>query len=363
MGYLTESLKIEILMMIGFGDRSRTQAEVAALFHERHPDLPAISQSTISKIENRYREVGHVRDIPRVRQSRVMDEDTQLNVLLTLQENPNTPVRQVARECNISHTSALKLVKSCQMRPYKMQYVQELLEDDPDRRLQFCEVMMNALDQHLADLDWILFTDECTFALNGEVNKQNCRYWSTENPHWMRETHTQRPQKVNVWAGIIGDQVIGPIYLPANLNGTIYLNFLQEEVMPALTALFPHQAEADLHDDRIWFQQDGAPPHYAQNVRHYLSEVFPNRWIGRRGTIEWAPRSPDLNPLDYFLWGHLKTKVYVTRPENLDELMQRLTYEIRQITPDMIRNVKNEFYFRLGFCQEKNGQHFQQYLP
>lgn len=362
MVYLTESHKIEILMMIGYGDRLRTQVEVAALFSETHPDLPPISQGTISKIEKRYREVGHVRDLPRIRQPRVMDEDMQLNVLLALQENPITPVRQVARENSISHTSALKLMKLCQMRPYKMLMVQELLEDDPDRRLQFCEEMMNALDQNLVDLDWILFSDECTFALNGEVNKQNCRYWSTENPHWMRETHTQRPQKLNVWAGIIGEQVIGPFFFEDNLNGPTYLDFLEGELIPALTALFPHHAEADLHDDRIWFQQDGAPPHYALNVRQYLDRAFPNRWIGRRGTIEWPPRSPDLNPLDYCLWGHLKTKVYKTEPENLQELRQRLVHEIRQITPDVVHNITHEFYFRLGFCQEKNGQHFQQFL-
>ncbi|KAL1488770.1 hypothetical protein ABEB36_014569 [Hypothenemus hampei] len=108
MGYLTEALKIEILMMIGYGDRSRTQAEVAASFQETHPDLPPISQGTISKTEVRYREMGHVRETPRQRQPRVMNEDKQLNVLLALQENPITPVRQLARENNISHIVTIR---------------------------------------------------------------------------------------------------------------------------------------------------------------------------------------------------------------------------------------------------------------
>ncbi|KAG8289720.1 hypothetical protein J6590_098624, partial [Homalodisca vitripennis] len=46
--------------------------------------------------------------------------------------------------------------------------------------------------------------------------------------------------------------------------------------------------------------QDGAPPHYGLHVREYLNNIFPNRLIGRRGSIEWPPRSPDLSPLDYF---------------------------------------------------------------
>ncbi|EFN82469.1 hypothetical protein EAI_04729, partial [Harpegnathos saltator] len=38
---------------------------------------------------------------------------------------------------------------------------------------------------------------------------------------------------------------------------------------------------------------------------------------GRRGPIEWPPRSPHLSHNDYFLWGHLKDRVYKTKPQNL----------------------------------------------
>jgi len=40
---------------------------------------------------------------------------------------------------------------------------------------------------------------------------------------------------------------------------------------------------------------------------------YPERWIGRRGAIKWPPRSPDLTPLDYFMWGYLKERVYKTK--------------------------------------------------
>lgn len=68
----------------------------------------------------------------------------------------------------------------------------------------------------------------------------------------------------------------------------------------------------------------GAPPHYGRIVRNYLNDTFPNRWIGRRGTIEWGglSRSPDIASLDFFLWGYIKDKVYFTKPRNLDELQQ-----------------------------------------
>ncbi|KAJ8937428.1 hypothetical protein NQ318_012626 [Aromia moschata] len=100
MSYLTESLKFEILMMIGYGDRARTQRKT-------HPDLPPLNQGTISKIEAQYREMGHVRKVPRKRQA-VVDDDTKLNLLLALEENPITPARQLARDSNLNHKTVLK---------------------------------------------------------------------------------------------------------------------------------------------------------------------------------------------------------------------------------------------------------------
>ncbi|KAJ8933552.1 hypothetical protein NQ318_012356 [Aromia moschata] len=136
MSYLSESLKIEILMLIGYGDRARTQCEVVRLFRETHPDLPPLNQGTISKIEAQYREMGHVRKVPSKRQA-VVDDDTKLNLLLALEENPITPARQLARDSNLNHKTVLKILKYEKKRPYKIQAVQELLEDDPDRRVDF----------------------------------------------------------------------------------------------------------------------------------------------------------------------------------------------------------------------------------
>lgn len=361
MRYLSESLRIEILILIGQGDRSRTQAEVAGIFREKYPNLPPISQGTISKIESRFREHGHVRDLPRQRQPKI-NEDVKVNLLLAIQENPVTSARELARESDVSHKSVLKVIKSAKMHPYKMQMLHELTEDDPDRRIEFCEQMMHSLDNNHFSLDWIIFSDECTFSLNGSVNRKNCRYWAENNPHWMRETHSQFPGKLNVWAGIVGDRVIGPIFFEENLTGERYLRFLQEDLTPSLAAIFPNAEDNAIFDDRLWFQQDGAPPHYAVVVRQYLDEAFPQRWIGRRGPIEWPARSPDLNPLDFFLWGYLKSKVYVTKPHDLEDLKAKLRHEIRQITPQMLHNVKNGFYHRLGLCQDKNGAHFEHFL-
>ena len=66
----------------------------------------------------------------------------------------------------------------------------------------------------------------------------------------------------------------------------------------------------------MYFQHDGAPPHYTIRVREFLNEIFPNRWLGRGGPVAWPPRSPDLTPLDCYIWGHMKTLVYETKVDS-----------------------------------------------
>ena len=60
----------------------------------------------------------------------------------------------------------------------------------------------------------------------------------------------------------------------------------------------------------VAFQQDGAPPNFAHIVPNYIIEMFPGCLIGRGSPRFWAARSPDLTPLDFFAWRHIKTQVY-----------------------------------------------------
>ena len=357
MGRLTEKERIEILIMLGCGDKRRSQTEVCTLFNNKYPDKN-ITQSAVSKIETKFWEDGNVRDRPRLGRPKV-PLDTRLDTLLALQENPHRTSRELALDNGISQRSVVKYLKLEKWHPYKLQLVHELSEDDPDHRIEFCETMMEMCNRDLGLAARIIFSDESTFTLNGEVNRQNLRYWAPQNPHWMREHHTQNPQKVNVWAGIVGDRILGPYFFEGHLTGEIYLNFLRDELLPALAELYPNPTDPDLPHPSLWYQQDGAPPHYARIVRNFLDATFAGHWIGRRGPLEWPARSPDLTPCDYFLWGYLKTRVYTTKPNNVDDLKARIRNEVRRITPQMIRNVRNEFETRLALCQEVGGAQFE----
>ena len=68
----------------------------------------------------------------------------------------------------------------------------------------------------------------------------------------------------------------------------------------------------------LFWQQDGAPAHSSNVVLASLREKFPGRVISRKGDIVWPACSPDINPLDFFIWGFAKTFVFNRRPETLD---------------------------------------------
>lgn len=244
MNLLTEAQRIEILMILGYEDRRRTQKEVCDIFNEKYPNRIPITQSTVSKIFKKFNATGSVKAAPKSGRPKTQTEgDKALNVLLSVQENPHLSTRVIALINDTSHMSVDRILLKEKFHPYKIQLVQELSDDDYDRRLEFCENMMELCNANPNFIRQIMFSDESTFYLNGNVNRHNCRYWATENPHWIRENHTQYPQKINVWAGIIGHRIIGPFFIEHNLNGDSYLELLRNRIVPALAALFPNPRE------------------------------------------------------------------------------------------------------------------------
>ncbi|GFX09905.1 putative LOC100569746 [Trichonephila clavipes] len=81
----------------------------------------------------------------------------------------------------------------------------------------------------------------------------------------------------------------------------------------------------------LWFQQDGATCHTARATIDLLKDTFGDRLISRFGPVNWPPRSCDLTPLDYFLWGYVKSLVYADKPQTLDHLEDNIPRVIADI--------------------------------
>jgi len=99
-------------------------------------------------------------------------------------------------------------------------------------------------------------------------------------------------------------------------------------------------------------------------MREYLNECFPNRWLGHGGHIAWPPRSPDLTPLDYYLWGHMKTFVYETKVRSRAALHDRIFAAAEHIRnhPDNVASATQSLLMRAEKCIATRGGHFEQLL-
>ena len=74
----------------------------------------------------------------------------------------------------------------------------------------------------------------------------------------------------------------------------------------------------------------------------------------------WPPRSPDLNPCDFYLWGYLKSRVYNPIPNNLDELKCNIERKIKKITQDELKRVFLNFENRCDLVIETKGGHIKE---
>ncbi|GFX32578.1 uncharacterized protein TNCV_3704521 [Trichonephila clavipes] len=171
-------------------------------------------------------------------------------------------------------------------------------------------------------------------------------------------------EKIPVWVEFTTSTVIGPFFfeemrdsgfVTATVTGERYADMLQNRIIPSL---------ADRHLlKRTIFMQDGAPPHIARRVKDLLRRSFgDDRVLSRHFHNAWPPRSPDLSPCDYWLWGYLKSQVYRDRPTSLGMLKDNLRLQCLTITPDMLYSAVHNIIPRLQLLLRNDGEHIEHFL-
>ncbi|KAJ8937124.1 hypothetical protein NQ318_012982 [Aromia moschata] len=117
-----------------------------------------------------------------------------------------------------------------------------------------------------------------------------------------------------MWADMVGNNMIGLFFIRGNYNNMAHLSERQRIEILMIYGYRNRkrtQSEVCTVFNGIFFQQDGAPPHFAVHVREYLNHIF-------------------------FLWGHVKNSVFKQRPRNLEDLKVRITAEMRRIPAEML---------------------------
>ncbi|GFW44005.1 DUF4817 domain-containing protein [Trichonephila clavipes] len=134
------------------------------------------------------------------------------------------------------------------------------------------------------------------------------------------------------------------------VNAQRYLTLLRETVVPCLIQ------RGQIAN--VTFMQDGATSHTANPVKAFLIQTFgEDRIVSRRCRYPWPPRSPDLAPADFWLWGYLKSRVYLSGPSSLSELKDAIRREVSSIHPDVLPSTIAGFVTRLECLLPCGGGH------
>ena len=82
-------------------------------------------------------------------------------------------------------------------------------------------------------------------------------------------------------------------------------------------------------------------------------------WIGRGGQIARPPRSPDITPLDFSVWGYVKYKVFVPPLHaRLEEIWARIREAVATICVDMIHKIWDEIAYAMGHLPRETRKPF-----
>ncbi|XP_054160040.1 uncharacterized protein LOC128958250 [Oppia nitens] len=359
--YYTTEEKVFIVKQYYLNQESPT--EVIRKFKSEFGRNSTLSPSSVLRIIQKFNASGSVLDDPLHQKGRkpvVTDPETVEEVRQLFDEFPQTSTRRAAQILSdrrqISHTTIHHILKSIDMFPYKIQITQKLGKYDIERRFDFANDVIQKIDTGAIDINKIWFSDEAHFWLEGYVNKQNCRQWGTQKPEFSVAVplHSKR---VTVWCAMSANAIIGPIFLEESVTGIVYLDKCIEPFIEIVDGMGKI--------DNYWFQQDGARAHRTMDVLDRIQKCFEDRVIGldfpeKTGSgIDWPPYSPDLTPLDFFLWGYCKDRVYTNNPKNLIELKDSITHVISTISQDMLKRVSDGFEKRLRHLIANGGGTFE----
>lgn len=193
----------------------------AVLYRETYEDDPNVHRYPDFRVfQNLHRRLMHGgplvpgQRMPRARQGRragEVPEELQLLIMNQFLANPNLSTRVCALRLGLEkdqNNIVHRVLKAHGFHPYRYKKVQALLPRDFANRANFCQNMNNRFHADPGLVDRILWSDECTFTVNGMFNNKNFVYWTDENPFNVRATKHQYRWSLNIWCGIVGDGLV-----------------------------------------------------------------------------------------------------------------------------------------------------------
>jgi len=276
--------------------------------------------------------------------------------------DPKKSLQRRSLELGIKKTSLMRILTSdLKLRAYKIQFHQRLSNANAQDRIAACRWFVERCEQDASFLERIWFSDEAHFFLNGHVNKKNCIFWGSSKPDEVFETNVH-DLKVTAWMAISSQGTIGPFFFMDEDKNTVTVTSKRYlEVLSSFWKALGRKIGTEARKTQ-WFQQDGAAPHTAQAVMEWIAAHFDEKVISRRTTYPWPSHSPDLNPLDYHVWGYLKDQMGGQRFASLQELRDTITAHAKNIPQVQCQAVVRNFLRRINMCISRDGKHVEHLL-
>lgn len=246
------------------------------------PDYNAIMLA-VSKFES----LGFVDSLPPVHTTNNQEREKAKNQLQDLfSEKPNLSLRKAACAVGFSYSTVRTiLIDELHLKPYKYHMCHKLKPEDYPKRVDFAHWFLSLPP---GTPEFFIVSDEAYFYLTESVNKQNNRNWAESSPENFIEVPLH-PENVHVWCAISAKRIFGPFYFEESVKKENYLEMLQTFFWPKLLRTADYK--------KYYFQQDGAAAHTSNIVQSWCTSKFGEKFLNKE---MWPPRSPDLNPCDFF---------------------------------------------------------------
>ena len=275
---------------------------------------------------------------------------------------PSKSIRKLAQEVGCGPTLVHSILHDdLKLKPYKIKKRQELSDSDKKQRLNFALWLKEKLHSEPQFTSRVWFSDEAHFTLHGSLNKQNNRIWSDELPPEAVSEYPLHSPKVTAWCALSASGVVGPFFFesPNGTTTTVDQHGYVEVLEKFWRQLQDDQNQTNRRSAPAWFQQDGAPAHTSNLALQWLHDHFGARLVSRKTATPWPAHSPDLTPMDFYLWGYLKSEVTKKKAKNLSELKDMIAEAVRGITPDTCARVIRQVEDRAEICIRQKGGHVE----
>ncbi|CAF1558888.1 unnamed protein product [Rotaria sordida] len=210
--------------------------------------------------------------------------------------------RAIAKDLHISQSTVSNIIKNSGFTLRKKQKVQKLTSSNVMKRGQRSFKLYRRLAR--GRYKNFITTDETWFYLDETSRRRKVCYIKKTDPDYDRmiiQQNTSRPKGFMVWGGVSsqGKTTLRFVTPGTKVNSNYYINNV---LKPFLTKDVPRLFRKGKKLKWI-FHQDSAPSHTAKETIKFLEQ---NK-IHYITPQEWMPASPDAAPMDYSIWGHLKT--------------------------------------------------------